>query len=161
MQEPKIIKGGRASLFDRLVHDPVDVSAGDARPAVVHVGRSHSSERELCESIARELSWLLNTRETHRGYGAASLGTYGIPDLSTVCPYGLDHQQAFAQLLSQKIELFEPRLKRVHVTIQENTTQARKLYAMVEGSLLIGTVMEQVAFPVSLDQGVVDEESHE
>ncbi len=161
VREPKVVKGGRASLLDRLVNDPVDHADVEARPAVIQVQRPHRSEREMRESIARELSWLLNTRETHGNHESDSLCSYGIPDLSTVCHHGLDHQQAFANLLSRKIEAFEPRLKHVHVTIQEDATLGRCLYARVEGSLMIGSVMEQVAFPVSLQQSMTDEKRDE
>jgi len=146
--EPKPTKGARAGVIDRLV---------DADPRVTQepVPFRIVNGQELKESVRREVGWLLNTRcppGLDRLAHSRSIVNYGVPDLATWSPQSLDDQQELARIFARAISEFEPRLRHIHVRVEDGSAHPRSLRARVEAVLMVGTVMEPVSFSVMLDQ---------
>ncbi|TVR99117.1 MAG: type VI secretion system baseplate subunit TssE [Rhodospirillales bacterium] len=152
---PRPIRGARALLFERLT-EGAKGRAGSYLPGrVLH-------HEALMESVARELSDLLNTRIavdadtlTRR---PRTVIDYGIPDFSLFPPRDSDAERRLADHLRRAIVAFEPRLEGPAVTIERVADRGESLVAAVSGKLAIGEVMETVFFRIPLGSPVEREE---
>ncbi|TVR82128.1 MAG: type VI secretion system baseplate subunit TssE [Rhodospirillales bacterium] len=150
---PRPIRGARALLFERLSERGQD-RAGEGPPGRV------LDRTALRESVARELSDLLNTRvavaadmiERRR----RTVIDYGIPDFSVFPPRDSDAERRLADHIRRAILAFEPRLAEPQVTIERVPDRGEALVAAIAGQLAVGDVMETVFFQVPLSAGQDD-----
>ncbi|HEV8432433.1 MAG TPA: type VI secretion system baseplate subunit TssE [Thermoanaerobaculia bacterium] len=133
----------RTPLFDRLV---------DRDPFLRHELRPMRTldRRGLKESVRRELEQLFNTRcpiPAHRlGSRRRSVVDYGIPDFSTFFTRNQDDWQRVAAILQRAIEIYEPRLAQVRVTVERDAGEEFVFRATIEAVLLTENVPEPVSF---------------
>lgn len=141
----RISSGARALLFDRLIDlDPTIPTEPQPLRTL--------NRRELRESVRREVERLLNTRcpipahlldERER-----TVIDYGIPDLAEFGAHKADDHKRLALIFTQTIAAFEPRLRRVRVSVERLPDTKRGLVARIEGLLVVESVTEPVSFPI-------------
>jgi type VI secretion system lysozyme-like protein len=140
------MKGGRASLFERLTAPVSDTGRQAAAP------RDYAS---LGAAVGAELSRLLNTRCHLReslNDAADTVLEYGIPDLTEFCPSNEADQVRLAGLLERKIGAYEPRLCNVSVVLSPAPLTAIGLTGRISASLRAGSVYEPVSFSLAIDR---------
>lgn len=149
MREPKPIDGARSLIFDRLVDHEPESAIGEQRPLRI------LDKRELKESVRRELGRLLNTRCSLStqlpGQEERTVLDYGIPDFSSYSPHSADDHRLIANIISQSIAAFEPRLQQVRVTVEQFRESDRALRITIEAVLVTETITEAVLFPVTIN----------
>jgi type VI secretion system protein ImpF len=137
----------RTPLFDRLV-DRDRFLRHELRPMRT------LDRRGVKESVRRELEQLFNTRcpvPAHRLAGRVrSVIDYGIPDFSTFSARNYDDWQRMAEILRAAIEIYEPRLAQVHVTVERDKGDEFALVAQIDAVLVTENVPEPVAFTTVL-----------
>jgi type VI secretion system protein ImpF len=113
--------------------------------------------RQIKAALRRDLEWLLNTRrrldrppewckEVPR-----SLFDYGIPDLSA---FSMSSDRDLARLLGlieTSLEVFEPRLTNVVVSIEPSASGTRTLRFQIEAMLMLEPAPERILFDTTLD----------
>ncbi|MCW2249416.1 type VI secretion system protein ImpF [Azospirillum fermentarium] len=138
---------GRALLFERLVDDePLRTAEPSPFRAVDLQG--------MRESIARELSWLLNTRAPIPP-GAAprpfrSTIDYGGPDVARSGDRSREGLLGIAGDITDAVSAFEPRLTSVMVSVDWETLRNRKVTMEISALMVTGGVPVPVTFPVHL-----------
>jgi type VI secretion system protein ImpF len=139
------------TVLDRLI-DKDPRSAADAPMTWAH------SVRELKESVRRDLEWLLNTRRIPDLAPDAleevgkSLYHYGLPDVTSLSADDHNTKMRLMRYVEQAIEMFEPRLGAVKVSLGESERKDRReLRFLIEGLLKMEPSPEQVAFDTSLE----------
>jgi type VI secretion system lysozyme-like protein len=151
VREPRPISGAKTPLFDRLLDDGPDVR----QP--VSPNRAFDAHH-LRESVRADLVRLLNTRTNLRGnirqLAQGTVLDYGIPNFSPISAASEQQQVALAKRIEDVISTYEPRLRNVKVLIQIDKSDPRKLLGVVYASLVIGSVVEPVYFPLALDATV-------
>ena len=134
-------------LFDRLV-DRDHLLRHELRPMRT------LDRRGVKESVRRELEQLFNTRcpiPAHRLAGRVrSVIDYGIPDFSTFFSRNYDDWQRIADILRRAIEIYEPRLAQVHVTVERDKEEEFALRAYIQAVLVTENVPEPVSFTTVL-----------
>ena len=168
MSDSKPILGARPLLFDRLIDrarleeptQPLPVLNGEQKP-VRYVKdqrerREHMLNREqLKASVQRELERLLNTRCSipldQLGEEERSVVNYGIPDFSSLSPDNVDDLALIASIVGQTISAFEPRLRNVRVEVGKVSRAESALWLNINADLVIGSFIEPVGFPVTLN----------
>jgi type VI secretion system protein ImpF len=139
MDERRVIP----SLFDRLT----DREPRNSREVLPPMGEQL---REYKSTIARDLTNLLNARRSENSIPAEfeetrkSLAAYGVQDF-TAAP--MDHE-AIRAAVERTIRLFEPRLTRVQVTLDQRS-HLRFSYRIF-GMLRIELRSEPVAYDAEL-----------
>ncbi|MCC7340650.1 MAG: type VI secretion system baseplate subunit TssE [Bryobacterales bacterium] len=117
------------------------------------------SVRRLKAALKRDMEWLLNTRhcpvmdemEDDAGELKRSLLNYGLPDISSMSVQsGKDHTRILRQM-EEAVEMFEPRLRNVRITLSPVTKGSRTLRFGMEGMLMIDPAPEQVRFDTLLE----------
>jgi type VI secretion system lysozyme-like protein len=141
--------GARALLFERL--EDRDPWSPEARPFRVH-------DREgLRESVARELSRLLNTRcplsaDELAGRPRTVL-EYGLADWSPAHARDPDALTALETEARRAIEAYEPRLREVRVKAEPVVVRDREVHLTIDAMLAVeGGGREPVSFPMVLWQ---------
>lgn len=137
------------SVLDRLLDDAPDQLSG--------------SERALFElsafrrSLARDLESLLNTRLMPEDELAAkfpragaSMLRYGIPDLSGISLLNPDDRELLREQLRRAIEVHEPRLSRVRISLDAPRESERHLRFRVDAVLKIHPHRPPVTFDATL-----------
>jgi type VI secretion system protein ImpF len=137
----------RMPLFDRLV-DRDRFLRRELRPMRT------LDRRGVKESVRRELEQLFNTRcpvPAHRLAGRLrSVIDYGIPDFSTFSARNFDDRQRLADILRDAIEVYEPRLAQVSVSVEPKAGDDFVLVARIEAVLITENVPEPVSFTTTL-----------
>ena len=138
------------SLLDRLLDD-APAQSQEPMPS-----RSQNV-RGLKASVARDLEALLNTRrETLEELDAdwvetkTSLLTYGLPDFTAFSLLGEKDRARIRRTLEEAIAIFEPRLERVHITLDAPREHDRALRFRVDGLLRVDPAPEPVTFDTVL-----------
>ena len=143
-REGRRLPGARALLFDRLV-DERPHEDEEEEPARV------LDRQALRRSVRTELERLLNTRcplraEELEGRERTTL-EYGLPDLAHVYTRDAGGREEIAAAVKAAVEAYEPRLKRVRVTVEPSPEhEERRLYARIDALLVVGEVAEAVSF---------------
>ena len=147
MSQPKPIAGARALLFDRLV----DIGDGHEVEQPLRI----LNQKQLKDSVRRELERLLNTRcsiPLHQiGDEERSVINYGIPDFSSLSPHNADDHALIASIVAQTITAFEPRLRQVRVEVGPVFSAESALWLNISAELVVGLYSEPVSFPVTLN----------
>lgn len=139
------------SILDRLTDlDPRN------RSAEAPIGRNESVRR-LKASVRRDLEWLLNTRRTADRIDDSltetlrSVYVFGIPDFSNYSIATARDQGKLIRTLKSSLELFEPRLANVRLTLVDATVQGtRSIRFRLEGMLRMDPSPEHVSFDTVL-----------
>lgn len=140
----------KAGIFDRLVDlEPLN-------PEDEHRQKQTFNKKELIDSVLQELGRLFNTRSPvppeKLEPGDRSVLDYGIPDFSALKAKSPDDQRKVAQLLKETIESYEPRLKRVRVSLDESNRIENRIGLIIEADLVAGSVSEPILFPIVIQQ---------
>lgn len=139
------------SVLDRLISS----SAADLQDPGVTRSRAL---KELKDSIARDLEWLLNTRRFPEELSEdlehvnSSVVTYGLPDFTSYT--GTAQSRArLERALHRAVELFEPRLLDVAVRSVEDQTDSQRgvVRFLITGMLWIDPAPEQVSYDAQLE----------
>lgn len=137
----------RASLFDRLVdEEPGQIS--EARP------RSTYNVEQLLASIEAEISRILNSRRPVRSEEEAAKRTildYGISDFVSMHTEDPDDHEELEQMIQEAIQVYEPRLRRVQVSIEGPALSHNSLLVRLNGELTVTPVPAAVSFKISLE----------
>ena len=133
----------RASLIDRLVDVNPRVSR-EARPL-----RTLNRD-ELKTAIARDLTWLFNTRSPHphRHYDQRELTVidYGIPDFGAMWTDSPDDRTLLVQRLERAVAAFEPRLDQVRVEVVTDRINEKRLRVQIAAVMPWEGLREPVSF---------------
>lgn len=142
-------RGLQPSILDRLI-DPE--SGGTA----AHTGYTVD---QMYRVVLRDLEDLLNSVQTTLDIPAEysevrdSILTYGLPDLASVQALDPNQRSAIARAIRNAIERFEPRLRRVKVTLLEHRDETSfSLKFRIDACLAIDPAPE-VAFDTILEVG--------
>ena len=115
------------------------------------------SVRELKAALRRDLEWLLNSRRTIEESPASlkevgrSLYNYGLPDVASLYLRSSKDQAYLLESIKTAIEIFEPRLLNVKVTLESATEDKRVIRFAIEGLLRMDPAPEQVFFDTVLE----------
>jgi len=137
------------SVLDRLLDDAPDQLSGQER--------SLFELAAFRRSLARDLESLLNTRlmpedELAASYprAGASMLRYGIPDLSGISLLNPDDRELLREQLRRAIEVHEPRLSRVRISLDAPRESERHLRFRVDAVLKIHPHRPPVTFDATL-----------
>ncbi len=112
---------------------------------------------ETVESLRRELERLLNTRSPtppeELEERAWTVLDWGLPDYSGWYTRSAPSQARLARLVEATIRAFEPRMIDPKVAVEHREGSDRTLIVRIEGSIRIGTLLEPVSFPLTLESG--------
>jgi len=138
------------SLVDRLV----DTDPQTSRESV-HF--KSITLKEVEASVIRDIESLLNTRRKILDPPAEytevreSVYTYGLRDFTAENPESVAVKRRLRQEIEQSISRFEPRLKNVHVRLEQTADQKRAFHFRISGTLVIESLNEPVAFDTYFD----------
>jgi type VI secretion system protein ImpF len=138
------------SVLDRLV----DYEPEKSREAAMSRTKSL---RYLKDTVKRDLEWLLNTRQSAGKLPPnlkelnKSLAAYGLPDFSNVGLKNDGDRNRLSRALEAVIEIFEPRLKDVTVSLEPRGETERILHFRIDGRLKVEPAPEPVTFDTALD----------
>jgi len=148
-REPTIVP----SLLDRLLDD----APGQTRETQPY---RTDDVRGLKRAVARDLEALLNTRqealeELPESFAEVrrSLVTYGLPDFTASSLLSLRDRTRMRRALEETIAVFEPRLERVRITVDDPEPHERALHFRVDGWLRMEPAPEPVSFDTVLQLG--------
>ena len=117
------------------------------------------SLRELKLGLKRDLEWLLNTRRTidpapdSARETVRSVYQYGLSDISSKWVLSSRDHGDLVREMEQAIAVFEPRLKRAKVRMEQTTGNFRTLKFVIEGLLCMDPTPEPVRFDTVLELG--------
>src|SRR5580658_1395776 len=140
------------SVLDRLIdRDPKNSSE-------IPLPRAQSL-RELKLSLKRDLEWSLNTRKTidpapdSARETVRSVYQYGFADISSKSVMSGRDQSELVREMELAIAVFEPRLKRAKVRLEQVEGNYRSLKFVIEGLLCMDPAPEPVRFDTVLELG--------
>ena len=154
--EPKSFLGAKQLFFDLLVDDDMDEPWEDT-------SKSYLNADELVDSIACEISKVLNTRLTAKkkdyddliedplNFGLPSL--FGLSDFNSFDAINPKQWLRIANLCKHAISAFEPRITKVEVKVEGFEPYRQALNITVKGNLTINKIQAEVKFPLALDCG--------
>ncbi len=134
-------------LLDRLITGGADLAA-----------TSFQRIRDLKQSVRRDLEALLNTRwrctpppESLKQL-KTSLANYGVPDVTGAAFASPRSREELVQLIERAIEYFEPRLKSVRVSLNDDDDPGeRTLRFRIDAVLCVEPIEERVLFDSVLE----------
>jgi type VI secretion system protein ImpF len=134
-------------LFERLVEDTDAWLEG---------------ESALRDSVARELSRLLNARSrlTMAEFARSDCGVldYGVPDFSERSLRSGADREAILAAVRRAIALFEPRLANVAVKFDSSGETSRDAMLVVEGDIRVERSVEHVFFKLAPGAGATPDD---
>lgn len=146
----------RQTVIDRLI----DLEPAHAADAPLTWGES---VRQLKLSLLRDLEWLLNTRRSPEPAPESSPEVYrsvfnfGLPDVTSMSSESDAVRARLQHYIEETIEIFEPRLMDVRVSIFRPSASAesesRNMKFVVEGLLRMEPNPERVMFDTVLETG--------
>ena len=152
--EPKPKKGSKSPLFDRLVDDTPEAQREHPKRVILN-------RPQVLESIVNEVSRLLNTRLSatakiysryhDQDYGLGLPWMYGIPDFTSIDPADKTQWVRISELFKNAISYFEPRLKKVSVSLDHFDGQSQRLYVSIRGQVVMKEFQQPVAFGIEIN----------
>jgi type VI secretion system protein ImpF len=140
------------SVLDRLIdREPKNSSE-------IPLTRAQSL-RELRLGLKRDLEWLLNTRRTidpapdSARETVRSVYHYGFADISSKSVLSTRDHSDLVREMETAIAIFEPRLKRAKVRMEQVEAGYRTLKFVIEGLLCMDPAPEPVRFDTLLELG--------
>lgn len=153
IREPKKIPGLSIPLFERLVDFEPE------RIAEQPVHRFYTLE-DLNQSIERELYHILGTQSKARKEDYLELSKdplnyalpemFGVPEFTYFEASNKENWKSLAKHMAKIIEIYEPRLKNVQVTINDFNKQSQYLSVSVTGILNVPDFQEEATFALEL-----------
>ena len=139
------------SIIDRLMDDGALEVVNPSRLKVL---------KDYRKNVRRDLQALLNARRINESAGPEmpdlrkSLFNFGLPDFSTYSLNSPNDRVQLTQHIEDTIELFEPRLRDVRVTVLESEAgDTRILRFKIEALLQMDPAPEQILFDGVRDPG--------
>jgi len=135
--------GPTLSILDRLTEKQAPASSWDEM-------------REIKRSLCDDLAALLNTRRAEEDFdeqyeqAANSVLTYGVTDFTSYNLTNTIEQERLRRSIERAIRLFEPRLTRVNVILEEPDPLRPVLRFQIEAVLRMETPGEPVVFDAML-----------
>ncbi|QIL90434.1 type VI secretion system baseplate subunit TssE [Microbulbifer harenosus] len=137
-----------APLLDRLLASSADMD----------LYRPHQVLRQLREGVRRDLEYLFNTRyrcmsapESHSHLENSNVN-FGLPDLSTINLTSGENRRKFCREIERTIMNFEPRIRSVKVTTQQNVdVEDPSIRFRVEAVLHVNPAAEVIVFDSALN----------
>lgn len=125
------------SLLDRLIDEDPD-------SLVVGIKKQAAVLSDIKESVRRDLECLLNTRLSRyllpeeMSELEVSIVNYGVPDFSLIQLSSDDGRENFKDGIQKIIKNFEPRFRKVHVTLNDmGEKYDRTLYLKISALLMV------------------------
>jgi type VI secretion system protein ImpF len=148
VKQPGLVRGAKATLFERLVEaDPAITSGLD--PLRVQ------DLRTLEDSVTAHLSRLFNTRSNWTGIcselAERTVLDFGVPDFHARGALDDEARKQLALVLRNRIEQFEPRLSDVYVSLLPDPKAPLSLIGAVHARLKYGVNHEPVTFPLFIE----------
>lgn len=118
-----------------------------------------SGLQDLKHSVRRDVEWLLNTRrfiteiDENMEEIKTSLGVYGLPDYTNLSIKNDTEQEMLTRSIEAALEIFEPRLLGVKVTLEPFSDNDKQLVFRIEAALNIDPSPEPVVFDTVLQAG--------
>ncbi len=115
------------------------------------------SERQILGSVIRDIENLLNTRcspvELPDAFSrlATSLIRYGVRDFTAENSESSLVKQKLSKEIEKTITIFEPRLKKPIVRLENNGSKIRQVFFRISGILVVETLDEPVSFDTFFD----------
>lgn len=151
-KEPKSRIGTRQPLFDRFTQ--ID---GDDEGEIV------LDRRQTIQSIVNEIKSIFNTRlsgkdsffsQTKHNKNQKGLPVaFGLRDFHSIDPANHFDWLKIQKSCKQTIELFEPRLKKVQVLVQDFDSKKQRLNMRIRAHLNLSEFQGPINFPIDLDYG--------
>ena len=133
----------RASLVDRLVDHQPNIRR-ERRPLRT------LNRKQLYASVRRDLTWLLNTRTSlpasRFDKGDLTVIDYGMPDFGTYFTASEPDRERLVRRMIRAISSFEPRLKKVGVSIEPVRVNEKTLTIVIDAIIVVDTVRVPVSF---------------
>ncbi|MCD4721624.1 MAG: type VI secretion system baseplate subunit TssE [Desulfobacula sp.] len=139
-----------ASILDRLIDTEPKLSSEPVRYRIV-------SERQILESVVRDVENLLNTRCSPIALPVTfnrlkgSLIRYGLRDSTVENPGSILVRQKLCMEIEKAISMFEPRLKKAIVRLETENKRKRQLFFRISGVLVVEPLVEPVSFDTFFD----------
>lgn len=147
----RIHSGGMVPLFDRL---GLELGNYDG------INNNYLTPDGVEQSVLIELNRLATTRSklTFDEFTKKDLTVldYGLPDFTGYSVQNDDHRTAVRNAVGKAIEVFEPRLKKINVSVFSNTTNKNISYFGVDAVLILGKEFQRVNFTISNKNKFVD-----
>lgn len=138
------------SLLDRLFDDELEVKR---EPVTTRL----QTVRMLERSVSRDIESLLNSRQpaleavpSEFDEANRSLLIYGLPDFTSFSLVKQDDRNRIRAAVEQAINVFEPRLERVHVSLEATRGNDRGLRFRIDALLRVDPAPEPVTFDAFL-----------
>ncbi len=150
------------SVLNRLVSDDEDEASPPPRGAAASrsPGANWDENKSYRPAVRRNLEWLLNTRKIADAVPEdlkdveRSVYCYGLPDLASL-NLNLESRQAdqdrLASIIARAIEIFEPRILNVRVSVSPRSQGLHAVRFQVSGRLQMTPKPEPVAYDADLD----------
>lgn len=149
MARTEVERTVQQSVLDRLT---------DGEEAALGSTTWKESVERLKRAVRRDLEWLLNTRRIAEPapdqYAEVQRSMYhfGVPDITSLSRDAPDTYIRLQRYVEEAIELFEPRLANVRVSLVQDIDQdRRKLHFLIEALLRMDPTPEQVAFDTIIE----------
>ena len=147
----RIHSGGMVPLFDRL-----GLELGNLEG----INKNYLTPIGVEKSVLIELNRLATTRSklTFDEFIKTNLTVldYGLPDFTGYSVQNDDHRIAVKNAVTKAIQSFEPRLKKINVSVFSNLSNKNISYFGVEAVLILGKEFQRVNFTISNKNKSVD-----
>ncbi len=147
----RIHSGGMVPLFDRL-----GLELGNLEG----INKNYLTPIGVEKSVLIELNRLATTRSklTFDEFIKTNLTVldYGLPDFTGYSVQNDDHRIAVKNAVTKAIQSFEPRLKKINVSVFSNSSNKNISYFGVEAVLILGKEFQRVNFTISNKNKSVD-----
>lgn len=130
-------RASSVSLFDRLIEDE---------------GKAGRTKLSAQDTVLRDLRRLLNTRRTGTAMldpAQATVLEYGIPNFTPMS--SLQDMERCAELITNAIRIFEPRLKSPHVVLVPSEVRPDRAQGTITGMIEVNGRTERILFPLAVD----------
>ncbi len=76
---------------------------------------------------------------------------YGIPDFTSIDPADKTQWARISSLFEKAISYFEPRLKKISVSLDHFDGQSQRLYVSIRGQVVMKEFQQPVAFGIEIN----------
>jgi len=147
-------KGANVVYLNRML---LDQAYADDLQKMRPYGPPSQMLDELIRSVSRDLEWLLNTRrelldEAAPPYKEVNSSTlmYGLPDMTGYSLLSSQHRRLMKRAVEEALLKFEPRLKSVQVSLEQQDKYDQAVRLRIEALLRVDPTPEPVSFNVQL-----------
>jgi type VI secretion system protein ImpF len=140
----------QGSILDRLIDQEPGAFEGPVQYRQLTFNQARAA-------VGRDLENLLNTKNFDTPLPAAfselnrSVFVYGIPDFTASNPRSPSVKAELLQSIERAINLFEPRLQNVMVSIDDADKEIRNIKFRISALLVMNPIVESVSFDTYFD----------